>query len=347
MRRRSAAAAADDVEETAGGELLDHRGHFCRRFVVLAEGIGQAGVGVGGHVGVGLVGQLFQIRAQVLGAQGAVQTYGDRLGMAHRVPERLGGLAGQRAAGGVGDGAGDHDRQLDAIFLEHLLHGEDRRLGVQRVEDRFNQDQVGAALDQAAGGLGVVLYQEVEGDVAVAGVVDVRGDGAGAAGRAEHAADETRAIRSLGGLHVGYFPGQARAFHVQLVDQFFHAVVGLGDPGGIEGVGFQNVGAGIEIGFLDGLDDVGAGEQQQVVVALHVARPVSETLAAVVRLFQLVALDHGAHAAVEDQDALLECLLEGLKSSDASGHGNYLKNGNEKSANDSKAACFFSFCTFS
>ena len=32
----------------------------------------------------------------------------------HRVPERLDGLAGERAARGVGDRAGDDDRQVDA-----------------------------------------------------------------------------------------------------------------------------------------------------------------------------------------------------------------------------------------
>ena len=37
-----------------------------------------------------------------------------------------------------------------------------------------DQDQVGAAFDQTAGGLGVVLDQLVKGDVAITGVVDVR-----------------------------------------------------------------------------------------------------------------------------------------------------------------------------
>ena len=168
------AATADDVEEPAGGELLDHRGHFGRAFVVFTEGVGQAGVGVCRDMGVGLGRQFFQVRAQVLGAQGAVQAHGNRLGVAYRVPERFGGLARQGAPGGIGNGAGDHDRQFDAVFLEHLLHGEDRRLGVEGVEDGLDQDQVGAAFDQATGGLHIVDHQLVEGDVAVARVVDVR-----------------------------------------------------------------------------------------------------------------------------------------------------------------------------
>ena len=36
------------------------------------------------------------------------------------------------------------------VLGEDLLDGEERRLGVQRVEDRLDQDEVGAAVDQAA-----------------------------------------------------------------------------------------------------------------------------------------------------------------------------------------------------
>ena len=61
---------------------------------------------------------------------------------------------------------------------------------------------------------------------------------------------------------------------------------------------------------MDGPNDVGLGQDEQVVVALQVARPVGEALAAEVGLGQLVLLDHGAHGAVEDEDALGELFLE-------------------------------------
>ena len=321
MRRGGTTAATDDVEQAAGGEFLDHRRHLRGAFVVFAEGIGQAGVGVGGDEGVGLGRQFLDVGPQLLGPQGAVEADGNRLGVPHRVPEGFGGLARQGTAGGVGDGAGDHDRQLDADLLEHALDREDGRLGVEGVEDGFDQDEVGAAFDQAAGGLGVVLHQLVEGDIAIAGVVDVRRDGAGPTGRAEHPGDETRAIRGLQGLGVGHLAGDSGAGQIQLIGDGLHAVVGLGDARGIEGVGFQDVGAGIQVGLLDLGDDLRLGQQQQVVVALDVARPVGETLATVVRFFQPIALDHGAHAAVEDEDALREGVAEGGEARAAIGHG--------------------------
>jgi len=57
-------------------------------------------------------------------------------------------------------------------------------------------------------------------------------------------------------------------------------------------------------------DDLRAGEHQQVVVALEVLRVVEEALAAVVRLAQLLLLDHRAHRAIQDQDAFGEKLAE-------------------------------------
>ena len=47
-----------------------------------------------------------------------------------------------------------------------------------------------------------------------------------------------------------------------------------------------------------------------VVVALQVARPVAEALAAIVGLAEPVRLHHRAHRSVEDQDALAEQAAE-------------------------------------
>ena len=55
---------------------------------------------------------------------------------------------------------------------------------------------------------------------------------------------------------------------------------------------------------MDAPDEVGLRQRQQVVVASQVARPVAKALAAELRLVQALALDHGAHGAVEDEDPL-------------------------------------------
>ena len=93
--------------------------------------------------------------------------------MAYRIVERLRGLARKRAPRGVGNGARDHDRQARADFVEIFIDGEQRRLGVQGVENRFEQNDVGAAIDEAAQRLAVSALHLVEVDGAEAGVVHV------------------------------------------------------------------------------------------------------------------------------------------------------------------------------
>ena len=61
---------------------------------------------------------------------------------------------------------------------------------------------------------------------------------------------------------------------------------------------------------MDAGDHRRAGQHQQIVVALEVFRVVEEALAAVVRLAQLLLLDHRAHRAIQDQDAFGEKLAE-------------------------------------
>ena len=56
---------------------------------------------------------------------------------------------------------------------------------------------------------------------------------------------------------IGRLAREPRAFEVELVGDLCHAVVGLRDAGRGEGVGRDDVGAGAEIGEMDGADGVG------------------------------------------------------------------------------------------
>ncbi len=174
VRRRCSAAAADQVDQAGVGEVGDVAGLALRCFVVLAEGVGQAGVRVARDEGVRDPRHLGDVGPHFGRAQGAVEADRDRPGVPDRVPERLGDLTGQRPAGRIGDGAGDDDRPAAPTVLEQRLDGEHRRLGVQRIEDRLDDEQVGTAVDQAVGGFEVGRDQLVVGDVAGSGIIDVR-----------------------------------------------------------------------------------------------------------------------------------------------------------------------------
>ena len=191
--RRRAAAAADDIDQAGRGEFADQLRHHVRPFVVAAEFVGQAGIGIGADQGVGDAGELGDMRAHFLGAERAIEPERQRRGMRDRVPERFRRLAGQQAAGAVGDGAGNHHRHGDAPRFELVGDGENRRLGVERVEDGFDQQRIDAAGQKPAHLLGISKPQLVEGDGAKAGIGDVRRDRSGAVGRTERAGDETLA----------------------------------------------------------------------------------------------------------------------------------------------------------
>ncbi len=88
--------------------------------------------------------------------------------------KRFSGLPGERAPGGVGDGAGDHNRQFNAQRFKLRFHRKDRRFGVKGVENGFNQDQVRATFHQRFGGFSISRHQLVKSDVAECRIVDVR-----------------------------------------------------------------------------------------------------------------------------------------------------------------------------
>ena len=133
---------------------------------------------------------------------------------------------------------------------------EQRRLGIERVENGFDQQQVGAAVEQAAHLLAVGGAQLVEVMVRKPGLLtsgEIEAVGwsgpcapatkRGAAVLACAAAAASRASRA---------PSTLSSY-----DDLLHPVVGLGDPGRGEGVGGDDVGARTEIGDVDRADDPG------------------------------------------------------------------------------------------
>jgi hypothetical protein len=121
------------------------------------------------------------------------------------------------------------------------------------------------------------------------------------------------------GVLVAGLPRQLGRLDVDLVRDVRELVVLLRDAGGAEGVGLHQVSAGGQVLLVDAADDLGPREHQQLVVPLYVDRVVGEARAAEVRLGELVALDHRAHRAIEDQDAAGEQLAQAGFSGRSSG----------------------------
>ena len=300
---RRSATAAYDVQKPVACKPFDLLCHEFGALVILAELVGQARIGIGADQCIGDIGNLAQMGAHGVGAQRAVEPDGEGLRMAQGIPEGSRGLARKRAAGQIGDRTRNHHRQADALLFERFFGGKDRRLGVERIEDRFDQDQIRAAIDQPFDLLAIGDAQLIETGGAIARIVHVRRNGRRAVGRPDRPGHKpASAVFGLGtdrGALGGLRPGD-----VELIGQRLHAVIGLGDGGARKRVGLQQIRARHGIGEVDIFDELGFCDDQKIVIALQRLVPIGKPLAAEVFFRELFELDHCAHGAVENEDTL-------------------------------------------
>ena len=173
------------------------------------------------------------------------------------------------------------------------------------------EQEIDAAVQQPSHLLRVGVANVVERHRAIRRLVDARRDAQRPVGRADGAGDEPRLVRRAIARALCSAFGEACGFHVEVVYDVLELVVRLRYGLRAEGVGLDDVGAGREVGVVDGLDDVGAREHDDVVVPGELTTVARETLTAEVRFREAVVLDRGPHGPVEHQDALSGELLDG------------------------------------
>jgi hypothetical protein len=285
---RGAAAAADDVHAVAFDELAEHVGDLLRRLgedrLAVRALVGDAGVGDAVDRHRRVLAEEADGISHVLGAGRAVEAddvdlqrleRGER-GADVRAEQHLAAV-GQEADAGL-------DRDAAAGGLERLARAEDGRLDLQDVLRGLDDDEVDAAFEQALGLLGEDGHELAESDPAEGRVLGRR-QVAGGADRAGHEAVlADRVARDLGGLAVDLqrMVGQAPLLEL--------------DPGGLEGVGLDDLGARLDHRLVDALDDVGPVEHEGLVATA--GKPV------VVFEREVELLERGAHPAVEEDDAV-------------------------------------------
>ena len=84
----------------------------------------------------------------------------------------------------------------------------------------------------------------------------------------------------------------------------------LGDAGGAEGIGLDDVRAGFKEATMDVADHGGLGEREQIAVVQEVLGGVLEALSADVGFRHAIGADGGAHGAVDDGDAFVKDRLQ-------------------------------------
>ena len=171
MLWRGTAATTDDIQKTGFGPLADLRRHGVCIQIVFTKGVRQAGVRVCGDIAFSDARKFLHILAQLIGTQRAVQAESERFSVTQGVVKSFCGLAGEGTTRGIGDGTGNHDRQVDAQRLELLFHRVNRGFGIEGVEYRFNQDQIGTAFHQRFGRFTIRRHQLIKADVTKGRVV--------------------------------------------------------------------------------------------------------------------------------------------------------------------------------
>ena len=262
------------------------------------------------HVTRGEPRQLGEVRPNLASAQRAIETNAEGPRMLDGDVERIERLTRQRAAAAIRDRHRDHERQPHAARVECLFDPDDGGLRIERVEDGFEQQQVTAAVDQAARLFAIGCAHLVEGRGAKRRVVDVRRDRQRPIGRPDRSRDQTRLLRRACAPLVGDTARDLGTLDIDLVCQVREAVVGLRDRSRGESVGFDDVGASFVVLGVNRGDRVGLCEHHEIAVALERLAVIPEPGAAEILLAQLQALKHRPHRAIENENPFSERVVQ-------------------------------------
>ena len=170
MFGRGSATAADDVDQAVLGELAQVAARVARLLVVRPHLVRQARVRMAGDPCRRDAREVLDERPHLARAERAVDAHDERLRVLDGEPERVDGLAREVAPAAVDRREGDPERQVGR-FVEG---GGDRRLRVERVEDRLDQEEVDPALGERQDLLGIGVADLVERVSAEGRIVDPR-----------------------------------------------------------------------------------------------------------------------------------------------------------------------------
>ena len=232
--RGGAAAAADDVHQAAAHVFAHILGKHLGCLVVAAHDVRQSGVGVGRDACLGHGGEPLEVGQQLPRPVGAVEPHGEQPRMGYRDAEGLDGLSREGAAAGVGQRARDHDGDFAAEPLGQEVDGVERRLGVERVEDRLDEQDVDPAVEKSLRLRRVGVDQLAEGDLARRGVRHVGRHRGRAVRRAHRPGDEARLLRVARRRGVGRRTGHRSGGTGHLAGVGLEPVVAQRDGVGVE-----------------------------------------------------------------------------------------------------------------
>ena len=131
-------------------------------------------------------------------------------------------LSGEDATGTITDSEAEHDRHFKACDLHRLLGSVESGLGIEGVEESFEEESINASTDECCHLFLVGGSHFIEGDGAESGIADVRTHGERFVRGANRAHDKTGTTGCLG----DGFACQTHSGRIDFLYEVFAVVVG-------------------------------------------------------------------------------------------------------------------------
>ena len=254
--------------------------------------------------------QNLQERNQVVRPERTVQPQGKNIGMRHRSQKGLHRLAGKRTSALVRH----RNRQHERHSASGGLHGRFRRinsgLGIQRVENSFDEQGIHTAFEQGFHLFPIGSHQFVESQGAVCRIVHIGTHRAGFVGRSHRTGHETRFFGIEGRELIRKLAGYPASRQIDFTTIVLHVVIRHRYSLRTERIRLDNVRPGREIFTVDIPNHIGTRQRQQIVVTGHQSRNIPETPPPEISLRQAIPLNHGAHGTIQYQYPLLNNLFQ-------------------------------------
>ena len=300
--RRRAAASADQVDPSILGEARNFPGEHRGRLIVMPLFVGQTRIRHACDKKFRDAGQSAQMIGHEVGAGRAVEAHPEQIAMRERGVERLDVLPAEESAHCL-DRSRHRDGRRDAELRDRGLDGDQTGLAVERVVDGFEQQDIGAALDQPFGLHLVTIAHLFEGDAA--------GDRDALGRRAHRTRDEARLVR--GAESSGFLARENRSETVDLSRVLFEIVLGEHDRARLKARSLNYIRAHFEKAVVHPANQL-RPRAHDVLVASFVSS------ATVICGAQIFAEHKGAESPVQNEDSFSEQLLEELDPVRIGGH---------------------------
>ena len=218
-------------------------------------------------------------------------------------------LTGQSASCAVGNRNGKHQRNLTADCRHRFLGRINGSLGIQRVENRFDEQQIHPSLYQRLHLFLIGRSQFVKSQCPITGIVHVWTHRTGLVRRSHRTGYPTRLFRGKCRKAVSCPTCDACGLQIDFTATVLQMIVGHGNALGAECIGFDNVCSGLQIGLMNLLNQFRTGNAKHIIVTLHLSGQIAEAFTTKVLFTQMIILDHSSKGSVQNQNTLSDYFL--------------------------------------